>query len=263
MRRLGLTVIPILLLLAPVGPGLADEGDMTLRVGLTWAYPTDEIYIGDSEMFWTLLPGDQLVQVDIETVQFADPEGGGGVNVGFELLVNPFLGLDFNLGYSTIRFDPVMTGTLTITPLVGDPPVPDPDNAESADLAASQTGEMGMIPLTLGFNFHVLRTRTLDLYLGPLVGYVYYTDLKLEPGTLTVDPPIFPLEEEIEADAVDIKGSGAWGAAVGLDVRFGVSRWMLSVAGRYLATTAEESGGDHNSLRIDPWVFQVGVGYRF
>jgi hypothetical protein len=218
--------------------------------------------VADDEMFWTLLPSDQLVQVDIQTVMSASPSGGPGGNVGFEFLVTRFLGVDVNLGFNRIDFDPVTSGTVTVTPLVGDPPEPDPPNAETADLRGSAQGELGMIPLSIGFNFYVLRNRIVDLYVGPLIGYVKFTDLELEPGTIELDPELFPLDDP-EGDTVEIKDSASWGAVLGADFRLGYGKWMISTSLKYIQATAEEEGGEKASMRIDPWIFQIGAGYRF
>ena len=159
MKRRGPLAVSFLYISLLSGLVLADAGDRKLRFGITWAEPTNDIALASDESFWVLLPPDELVQVDLRAVNSASPEGGPGLSVGFELLVTSYLGVDVNLGYSRIQFDPVASGTLTVTPLVGDPPQLDPDNAETAVLSGGSTGELDMVPLTIGFNFYVLRTR--------------------------------------------------------------------------------------------------------
>lgn len=262
MRRLGSATIPFLVLMVCTGPVLADAGDMKLRFGFTWLEPTNDINVADDNSFWYLNPSDELAQVDIHTVMSASPSGGGGFNVGFEFLVTKYLGVDVNLGYSKIDFDPVTNGTITVTPLVGDPPTPDTPNAETGILTGEATGELGMIPFTIGFNFYVLRNRVVDLYVGPLIGYVKFTELHIDPGTLELEPEVFPLGEP-EGDTVEIRDSASWGVTLGADFRLGHGKWMISTALRYVQATAEEEGGERASMRIDPWIALIGAGYRF
>ncbi len=93
-----------------------------------------------------------------------------------------------------------------------------------------------------------------DVYVGPLLAYVFYSSFDL-----VVDPMV-PHREGFKTD--DDIGVGI---SAGLDVLLGEGGWSLNAAFKYLDTTLVATAPDGGIGRtdIDPMIFSVGVGYRF
>ncbi len=113
-----------------------------------------------------------------------------------------------------------------------------------------------MFPLTLSTRFHLVNHQALDVYCGPLLGYVLYGDFKT---------PDFG----IGANSYSVKNGFTYGALAGLDVPLGNTNWQFSSSIRYLKTRADideayQHVEDMNAkIDINPIVFQAGIGYRF
>jgi len=127
-------------------------------------------------------------------------------------------------------------------------------NAKLTDLTSGATtpkvkiADVDVMPLLVALNFHVLDPESMvDLYVAPIIGYVRFSDLNLiDEASESIDPAF------------------AWGADVGVDVRFGQSKWYFTGALQYLKFAAE--GGDDGetaSVDIDPFVARVGVAIKF
>ena len=89
--------------------------------------------------------------------------------------------------------------------------------------------------LTAGLNFHLTPNRRVDLFLGPLVGFVGYGG--------------------------DFDDDLAWGVNLGVDVPL-PWRWYFTGGARYLKSSAEApaSGLD---LEVDPIILSAGLSIRF
>lgn len=147
-----------------------------------------------------------------------------GFGFGYEYMVTDLIGVDANIGYSCHDIDFTL-------------------------LAHTETvADTSLMPLTVGVNFHVLRNGKMILYLGPFVGYVVYDDYNYKQGGESV-----PLENDF-----------TFGAVIGLDVPFGEKGWMFSSALKFLQTEAEYDHPDYvGDLDINPFIIQIGLGYRF
>jgi len=55
------------------------------------------------------------------------------------------------------------------------------------------------------------------------------------------------------------------GGGLGVDIRFGSSRWSLNAAVKYLTTTlvATPADGSSGKIDFDPTIIGLGVAYRF
>lgn len=112
-------------------------------------------------------------------------------------------------------------------------------------------------PLTLGLglDIHLSPGRRADLYVGPVLAYVLYSD-----------PTFRALGETLRAS---IDNELAWGGVVGLDVPFGNRGWHFSSSIRYLQAEADVTARDDEgeagaaSLDFDPLAVAIGFGYRF
>ncbi len=111
------------------------------------------------------------------------------------------------------------------------------------------------LTLSLGLDVHLTPGRRADLYLGPVLAYVLYSD-----------PTFRALDETLR---VSIDDDFAWGGVVGLDVPFGDRGWHFSGSIRYLRAEADATARDDEgeagtaSLDFDPLAVAVGFGYRF
>jgi len=97
---------------------------------------------------------------------------------------------------------------------------------------------------TVNGNFHLLRERTFDLYVGPTVGYVFWDDIE------TGAPSDIPTDDEF-----------AIGLNAGIDVPIGDSSWAFAGALRYLFTDLGVPGG--SDIGVDPIQIKVGLSYSF
>lgn len=116
-------------------------------------------------------------------------------------------------------------------------------------------GDLTMIPLTLGPLFHLYENRTLDLYCGPLLGYVFFGDLQTE-------------DFGRGANSYAVRDDWTFGATAGLDVLLGKTNWLLTTSVRYLEISSALDEPFRNldmneNIDIDPIVFQIGLGYTF
>jgi outer membrane protein W len=148
-----------------------------------------------------------------------------GVSLGFEHVFIDRIGLDFNLGYSKH------------------------DLELSSPSLSGTVGDVDMLmPITAGVNFHIIRNNIVDFYAGPFVGYVLYGD---------IDPT------ESQLAAISIENDFAFGGVLGLDVSLTGKGLMFTSALKYIQTSAEPEVPSFSELDVDPWVVQLGLGYRF
>ena len=175
--------------------------------------------------------GDTVLVPDTgEQIAF-DSGNGYGFGIDLEYRVSRRLGIDF--------------GALTATPVI------DVLIDEAGVISAS--AQPRITPIYAGLNVHLTPEGTLDLYIGPVLAYVIYSSFDL------VVDPWFYREGFVTDNDFGI------GANVGLDVRLGGDGWLLSAAVKYLETTLVASPPDESigKTDIDPWIFSVGIGFRF
>jgi outer membrane protein W len=209
MRGWPRTVLLIVVLVSIATPALAEKGDSKLRFGFQWVSPTGDYQ--ESEP-------DGTVTVEAESAI-------GGF-VGYEYLLSDLLGLEASLGFHGHDIEVSYAAT-------------------GGGGGSYTLGDIFVTPLLLGVNFHVLRSETVDLYVGLDGGYVFLSDVSTERGS-----------------DIDIKSSAAFGLVAGVDVPFGGGRWMFSGALQYLSYGAEVEDEDV-TIDIDPLVVKVGVGVKF
>jgi len=118
-------------------------------------------------------------------------------------------------------------------------------NVKEAGESDLKLGDMSLIPLTVNVNFHVLRGETVDLYVGPTVGYAFWGSLESE-----LFQQDFPANDEF-----------LYGANVGIDIPFGEGKWGFNAALSYLVLDAELDGGP--TMGVDPLQIKAGVLYKF
>jgi hypothetical protein len=145
-----------------------------------------------------------------------------------------------------------------------------------------------MTPLLARLNFHLTPGRRLDLYAGPVAGYVDFSDVDVHfhsgsfcsPAPTCLPPP--PSTSTVRAEAED---PWVWGAGLGADVPLGRGGSFVSVGATYLRLPFDAREGDftiqgaaieplgaagvlrldRGRLRgdVDPLLLHVGYGLRF
>lgn len=127
---------------------------------------------------------------------------------------------------------------------------------------------MRMTPVLARLDVHLTPDRKVDLYLGPVLGYVRYSDIK------TAVRSDFLGDEALSVGRVRTRDGFAWGGQIGMDVPLGSRGTFFTVKATYLEAEVEtieeiddegegEEGSFESSFDLDPFVVQVGFGYRF
>jgi len=116
-------------------------------------------------------------------------------------------------------------------------------------LNGNQIGKVGVLPPTLTLQWHFTDLGAWKPYVGAGLNYTYFYDRDLANNTLEL-------------------GRDSWGAAVQGGVDYMMSRnWSLNFDVKYIwmntDVSAKATGNKVGEVDIDPWVFGVGVRYRF
>ena len=160
-----------------------------------------------------------------------DAGNGWGYGLDVEYRASRRLGIDFG----------VVTAEPTIDVLIDEVGV------------ISARAQPRITPVYFGLNIHLAPDGPVDVYVGPLLAYIFYSsfDLVVDPWFLTEG---FTTDNDVGV-----------GVAAGLDVHLGEGGWLLNAAFKYLDTTLVASPPDGGIGRtdIDPMIFSVGVGSRF
>ena len=135
----------------------------------------------------------------------------------------------------------------------------EPDVNLDAAVGEGQISASNRIDFTsihLGLNIHLTPDKPFDLYLGPVLAHVDYSDVRL-PGQIGG-----------QAVAVEVSSSDNFtvGAQIGADIAFGASPWSLNLIARYLDSSLDAvagEGGVVNQLEFDPLIAGVGFGFKF
>lgn len=107
----------------------------------------------------------------------------------------------------------------------------------------NEDGDGVIAPIMVGPTFHFTPDRKVDFYVSPFAAYVIYDNINFD--NLTVD---------IDSDL-------GYGGSLAITVPIEES-WTFDAAVRYVVTKAEPEDSDFE-LDVDPWIFQIGAGYRF
>jgi hypothetical protein len=125
-----------------------------------------------------------------------------------------------------------------------------------------------MTPVLAGLNIHLTPGRRADLYLGPVVGLVRYDDIEIEFRGDFLGGEVIPVQR------VETEDGFAWGARLGVDVPIGRRGAFFTASATYLKAEVEVDGFDDpegedvedfgsSSFDLDPFLTQIGFGYRF
>jgi len=115
---------------------------------------------------------------------------------------------------------------------------------------ASTVESIGII--TAGANYHFLPEGKVDLFAGPFVAAVNYGDIDITAGIGSVGT----------RQSVDTEFTV--GVIAGLEMPIGNGGWSLQSNVRYIDANMESNvDGDRLTGDLDPFIFSVGIAYRF
>ncbi len=112
-------------------------------------------------------------------------------------------------------------------------------------------GDVWLLPPTLTLQYHFMPKSSFSPYLGAGVNYTFFYNQGGESGAVT-----------------DVEYEDGFGFALqaGLDYQF-ADNWSLNfdVKKIFLETDVKVNGGAINAkdVNIDPWIFGIGIGYKF
>jgi outer membrane protein W len=107
-------------------------------------------------------------------------------------------------------------------------------------------------PVMLGLNVHLTPDGPVDVYAGPLLALVRYSDVEFIAAMGTASA------------SVSIEDDVGWGAIVGIEVPLGSRGWLVQGNLRYIDTDLKDSVGVFSiDSDFDPLILSIGVGYRF
>lgn len=111
----------------------------------------------------------------------------------------------------------------------------------------STSTDFRFMPVTAGLAIHLTPDGPVDVIFTPGIAWISYGDLEF-------DDPAF--------DTVDLADDFTWTASLGIDWAAGDSI-LLSAAVSYFDTDIEPDHDGPDSLSYDPFVYSIGVGFRF
>jgi len=117
------------------------------------------------------------------------------------------------------------------------------------NLNGQEIGKVGVLPPTLTLQYHFTQFGAFKPYVGAGINYTYFYDRDLANNTLEL-------------------GRSSWGAALQTGVDYMLDRhWSLNLDVKYIwmntDINVQASGAKAGEVDINPWVFGVGVRYRF
>ena len=228
----------------------AQEG--VLRFGAQGVFPTED---ASETVTWTrLLEGGGALWAPLD--MRIDVDNGAGFSVGYEYKFNSRVGMELSLSYT--QNDLLLQGEGNGGYLSNTGQV------QNGSIQVFQSGELTMIPLTLGVNYHFFPDRPLDLYLGGFLGFVFFDDLQLDGERINLDFIGLPPTVLGEPETVAVESDTTYGAILGVDLPLGASAWVFNASARYSRISATvRDGNDEFTLNVHPVTLQFGVGYRF
>ncbi len=122
-------------------------------------------------------------------------------------------------------------------------------NKHEVTLNGASLGKVGVLPPTLTLQYHFTDLGAWKPYVGAGVNYTYFYD------------------DSLANDTLHIKNS-SWGGALqaGMDYEF-AKNWYFNADVKYVWMSTDvivnATGATLGSLDINPWIFGLGLRYRF
>jgi outer membrane protein W len=202
---------------------------------------------------WTLRFGIVVAETSGSTSVEADPStvdvrlsGGGGGFANLEYKLSPLLGLEF--GTTALGLDMDVS-------------------AGAVKHWGTEVDLLSMGALTLGTNFHFIRTPSVIVYAGPMIAFNRYSKWTVRTGW---DDGWWPGDHHHD-EWVSVRSRTdsevTWGAKIGIDIVLTKrGNWTFGGSLSYLDASYEfeqDDGGGRGSIGLDPLMFSFGGGFRF
>lgn len=130
-------------------------------------------------------------------------------------------------------------------------------------LQLQTSDNLAMTPISLGLDIHLLPKERLDVYIAPVVAYVWNSDLEfIIDQTFEIGGQTLRIRDEAR---VTVASEFAYGATLGVDIPFSARPWAVATSLRYLATEldARDPEGDRISPDFNSWILTAGLRYSF
>lgn len=123
-------------------------------------------------------------------------------------------------------------------------------DVEAVDTAAGDLdlGKVSHLPPTLLAQWHVAPKQIVSPYIGAGINYtIFYDD---DPGS--------------DIDSIDYDNSLGWALQAGTDIYLTGNLWLnLDVKYIRIESDVEVNNAIDAKVDVDPWIFGVGLGYKF
>lgn len=118
-------------------------------------------------------------------------------------------------------------------------------NADGSDVASTKH-----LPPTLNLQYHFVPDNKIQPYIGIGVNYTNFFDVKTKGALAGTD--------------LDLGSSWGIGGQLGVDIKLN-DKWFLNADVRYIdiETKAKLDGASLGTVKIDPWVYGLNVGFSF
>jgi len=116
-------------------------------------------------------------------------------------------------------------------------------------LNGASLGDVWVLPPTLLLQYHFTDLGAFKPYVGGGLNVTWFYDVNLNAGPA-----------KLTVDSTSVGGA----LQVGLDYEI-AKNWVLNADVKYIwmSTDVYAGGGTLTDLKINPWVYGIGVGYRF
>lgn len=116
-------------------------------------------------------------------------------------------------------------------------------------LNGASLGDVSVLPPTLLLQWHFTDLGAWKPYVGGGLNVTWFYDVNLNAGPV-----------KLTTDGTSVGGA----LQAGLDYEI-AKNWYLNLDVKYIwmSTDVYAAGGTLTNLKIDPWVYGIGVGYRF
>jgi outer membrane protein len=112
-------------------------------------------------------------------------------------------------------------------------------------LNGNDSGSTKILPINLLAQYHFMPEGTWRPYVGAGVNYTHFSDVNIQGGSVNLEKDRFgPV---IQA---------------GLDVPISES-WSVNADVKKIWLSTDVSGAASGSVDLDPWIFGLGIGYKF
>lgn len=224
----------------------AEEDPWAIRVGFSWMAPTGSSDFRELER--EEVPGGENLS---STISDWYATGTLGFHAEMEYRLTGLIGVRLGFQHSNPDIEGSLYTGEAFLPTGGQ--IPDDLEIITEQFETQQyLGTVRLFPVYVGANFHVLRDSTFSFYVGGFVAAVSYGDLNFRASPVGERRP-----------AANVRSDIAPGANVGFDWRSGDHLfWFGGI--QYMPTDAVfEIEGEQNTLVLDPWYVNLGLGVRW